>query len=80
MPGPRAIDTVVLKRFDPDLPVFLHIFPGETSCTALLAQEGEPIHWVHLLVGRVPRIYPMTNQIADYIIKGRDVSVGTFGL
>lgn len=80
MPGRTAIDTEALRRFDPDLRVFLHIFPGETSCTALLAQEGDPIHWVHLLVGRVPRIYSVTNQMADCIIKDRDVSVGTFGI
>lgn len=75
----QAINTVALRRFDPGLPVFLSIFPGETLCTALLAQDGEPIHWVHLLVGRAPRVYSMTDQIADCIIKGRDISVRIFG-
>lgn len=75
----EAIDGATLQRFDPGLPLTLYVFQGQTLFTALLTQEGRPVHWVHLSVGGAPRVYAPTDQLADCIIKGRDLSMRIFG-
>ena len=52
---------------------------GETLLTALLAQEGDPVHWIHLSVGGAPQVYSIVDQMADCIVKRQDLSVHLFG-
>ena len=75
----QAIDKSTLKRFTPSVPLVLYIFPGESLMTALLAQQGEPVQWIHLLVGGTPRVYATTDQLTDCITKGRTNSLRLFG-
>lgn len=75
----QAIDKSTLKRFTPSVPLVLYIFPGESLMIALLAQQGEPIQWIHLSVGGTPRVYATMDQLADCITKGRTNSLHLFG-
>lgn len=75
----QAIDCSCLRCYDPSMSLFFYIFSRKSLITGLLAQGGEPIHWVHLSVGGAPWIYATLDHLGDCIIKGRELSNRLFG-
>lgn len=45
-----------------------------------LSQNGNILEWVHLALGTAPRVYSVTDQIADLIQKGRLTAVRHYGI